>query len=118
MTLTATYNSGGGGTTYTTYGLNLRTGTGISSYNVRYLGSSGSSYNTASVSNSAASTVCWTRKNTNLEITSINYSDLYGSPYYFVEYTNSNFSTVKKTFADNDGEVYSSGTRYVKLFGT
>lgn len=120
MTLTATYNSGGGGggTTYTTYGLNLRTGTGISSYNVRYLGSSGSSYNTASVSNSAASTVCWTRANTNLEITSVNYSDLYGSPYYFKEYTDSTFSTVKKTFADNDGEVYSSGTRYVKLFGT
>lgn len=118
MTLTATKGSGGGGTTYTTYGLNLRTGTGISSYNVRYLGSSGSSYNTASVSNSSASTVCWTRANTNLEITSINYSDLYGSPYHFVEYTNSNFSTVKKTFADNDGEVYSSGTRYVKLFGT
>lgn len=117
MTLTAT-QGGGGGTTYTTYGLNLRTGTGINSYNVRYLGSSGSSYNTASVSNSAASTVCWTRANTNLEITSVNYSDLYGSPYYFVEYTNSNFSTVKKTFADNDGEVYSSGTRYVKLFGT
>lgn len=118
MTLTATYGGGGGEPTYTTYGLNLRTGTGIASYNVRYLGSSGSSYNTATVSNSAASTVCWTRKNTNLEITSINYSDLYGSPYYFKEYTDSTFSEVKKTFADNDGEVYSSGTRYVKLFGT
>ena len=118
MTLTATWGGGGGGTTYTTYGLNLRTGIGINSYNVRYLGSSGSSYNTASVSNSSASTVCWTRANTNLEITSINYSDLYGSPYHFVEYTNSNFSTVKKTFADNDDQVYSSGTRYVKLFGT
>ena len=117
MTLTAT-QGGGGSPTYTTYGLNLRTGTGISSYNVRYLGSSGSSYNTATVSNSAASTVCWTRKNTNLEITSVNYSDLYGSPFYFKEYTDSTFSTVKKTFADNDGEVYSSGTRYVKLFGT
>ena len=118
MTLTATYGGGGGEPTYTTYGLNLRTGTGINSYNVRYLGSSGSSYNTASVSNDAASTVCWTRENTNLEITSINYSDLYGSPFYFREYTDSTFSTVKRTFADNDGEVYSSGTRYVKLFGT
>lgn len=118
MTLTATYGGGGGEPTYTTYGLNLRTGTGISSYNVRYLGSSGSSYNTATVSNSSASTVCWTRKNTNLEITSINYSDLYGSPFYFKEYTDSTFSEVKKTFADNDDQVYSSGTRYVKLFGT
>ena len=118
MTLTATYGGGGGEPTYTTYGLNLRTGTGINSYNVRYLGSSGSSYNTATVSNPSASTVCWTRKNTNLEITSINYSDLYGSPFYFKEYTDSTFSTVKRTFADNDGEVYSSGTRYVKLFGT
>ena len=118
MTLTATYGGGGGEPTYTTYGLNLRTGTGINSYNVRYLGSSGSSYNTASVSNYAASTVCWTRANTNLEITSINYNDLYGSPFYFKEYTDSTFSTVKRTFADNDGEVFSSGTRYVKLFGT
>ena len=118
MTLTATYGGGGGEPTYTTYGLNLRTGTGINSYNVRYLGSSGSYYNTASVSNPSASTVCWTRANTNLEITSVNYSDLYGSPFYFKEYTDSTFSTVKKTFADNDGEVYSSGTRYVKLFGT
>lgn len=116
MTLTAT--KGSGGTTYTTYCLNLRTGTGISSYNVRYLGSSGSSYITAKISNPSASTGCWTRANTNLEVTSVNYSDLYGSPYYFKEYTDSTFSTVKKTFADNDGEVYSSGTRYVKLFGT
>ena len=116
MTLTAT--KGSGEPTYTTYGLNLRTGTGIASYNVRYLGSKGSSYNTATVSNSSASTVCWTRENTNLEITSVNYSDLYGSPFYFKEYTDSTFGTVKKTFADNDGEVYSSGTRYVKLFGT
>ena len=116
MTLTAT--KGSGGTTYQTYELNLRTGTGISSYNVKYLGSKGSTYNTATVSNSAASTGCWTRANTNLEITSVNYSDLYGSPFYFKEYTDSTFSEVKKTFADNDGQVYSSGTRYVKLFGT
>ena len=118
MTLTATYGGGGGDPTYTTYGLNLRTGTGINSYSVRYLGSKGSSYNTATVSNPSASTVCWTRANTNLEVTGINYSSSYGNPFYFVEYTNSNFSTVKGTFADNDGEVYSSGTRYVKLFGT
>lgn len=118
ITLTATLNGGGGGTTYTTYGLNLRTGTGIRSYNVRYLGSSGSSYNTATVSNPSASTVCWTRKNTNLEVTSINYANLYGSPYFFKEYTDSTFSTVKKTFANNDDQVYSSGTRYVKLFAT
>ena len=118
ITLTATQGGGGGQPTYTTYGLNLRTGTGIASYNVRYLGSKGSSYNTATVSNSSASTVCWTRKNTNLEITSVNYSDLYGSPYYFKEYTDSTFTTVDNTFADNDGQVYSSGTRYVKLFAT
>ena len=118
MTLTGTYGGGGGQPTYTTYGLNLRTGTGISSYKVRYLGSKGSTYNTATVSNSSASTVCWTRKNTNLEITSVDYSDLYGSPYYFKEYTDSTFSEVKKTFDDNDGQVYSSETRYVKLFGT
>ena len=109
---------GGGGPTYTTYGLNLRTGTGINSYDVKYLGSKGSTYNTATVSNSAASTVCWTRKNTNLEITSVDYSDLYGSPFYFQEYTDSEFSTPKTTFDDNDGKVYSSGTRYVKLFAT
>lgn len=117
-TISAWGGGGGGDPTYTTYGLNLRTGTGINSYNVRYLGSKGSSYNTATVSNSAASTVCYTRAKTNLEITEVNYSDLYGSPFYFKEYTDSTFSEVKKTFADNDGEVYSSGTRYVKLFGT
>ena len=110
--------SGGGGTTYTTYGLNLRTGEGIASYNVRYLGASGSSYNTASVSNPSASTVCWTRARTNLEVTSINYSSNYGAPFYFKEYTDSSFTTVKNTFADNDDQVYSSGTRYVKLFAT
>ena len=109
---------GGGGPTYATYGLNLRTGTGINSYDVKYLGSKGSTYNTATVSNSAASTVCWTRKNTNLQVTSIDYSDLYGSPFYFKEYTDSEFSKVKTTFDDNDDKVYSSGTRYVKLFAT
>lgn len=118
MTLTATQGGSSPTPTYQTYGLNLRTGTGINSYNVRYLGSKGSSYNTATVSNPAASTVCWTRQNTNLEITSVDYSDLYGSPFYFKEYTDSTFSEVKKTFADNDDQVYSSGTRYVKLFGT
>ena len=118
MTLTGTQGGGGGSPTYTTYGLNLRTGTGISSYDVKYLGSKGSTYNTATVSNSAASTVCWTRKNTNLQVTSIDYSDLYGSPFYFKEYTDSEFSKVKTTFDDNDDKVYSSGTRYVKLFGT
>ena len=117
-TISAWGGGGGGDPTYTTYGLNLRTGPGINSYSVRYLGSKGSSYNTATVSNDSASTVCWTRAKTNLEITSVSYSDSYGSPYYFKEYTDSTFSTVKKTFADNDGEVYSSGTRYVKLFGT
>ena len=96
------WGGGGGSPTYTTYGLNLRTGTGINSYNVRYLGSKGSSYNTATVSNPSASTVCWTRASTNLEVTSISYSDSYGSPFYFKEYTDSTFSTVKKTFADND----------------
>ncbi len=114
------WGGGGGGPTptYQTYELNLRTGPGISSYKVKYLGSKGSTYNTATISNPSASTACWTRANTNLEITEVNYSELYGSPYYFKEYTDSTFSTPKKTFADNDGKVYSSGTRYVKLFGT
>ena len=83
--------------------MNLRTGPGISSYKVKYLGSKGSTYNTATVSNSSASTACWTRANTNLEITEVNYSDLYSSPFYFKEYTDNTFSTPKKTFADNDG---------------
>ena len=115
------WNGGGGGEptpTYQTNELNLRTGPGISSYKVKYLGSSGSTYNTATVSNDAASTACWTRADTNLEVIEVNYSDLYGSPFYFKEYTDSTFSTPKKTFADNNGKVYSSGTRYVKLFGT
>ena len=93
----------GGEPTYQTYALNLRTGPGIASYSVKYLGGKGSTYNTATVSNDAASTVCYTRAKTNLEITEVNYSDLYGSPFYFKEYTDSTFSTPKKTFEDNDG---------------
>lgn len=114
------WGGGGGGPTptYQTNELNLRTGPGISSYKVKYLGSSGSTYNTATISNDAASTACWTRAGTNLEVIEVNYSDLYSSPFYFKEYTDKTFSEVKKTFADNDGQVYSSGTRYVKLFGT
>ena len=102
---------------YTTYGIRLRTGTGINSYSVKYLGVSGSNYTTATVSNSSASTLCWVRANTNLEVINVNYSNLYGSPFQFKEY-DSSFSTVSKTFAANDAQVYSSGARYVKLFGT
>lgn len=113
-----TIPAGSGSTTYDTNALNLRTGTGISSYSVKYLGSTGSTSTTATVSNSSASTVCYTRASTNLEVTDINYADGYGAPFYFIEYTSSSFSTVKKTFSDNDSNVLSSGTRYVKLFGT
>lgn len=107
-----------GSSGYDTNGLRLRTGTGISSYNVKYLGSTGSTYTTATISNPSASTVCYTRDGTNLEVTDISYADGYGPPFYFVEYTSSSFSTIKKTFSDNDANVYSSGVRYVKLFAT
>lgn len=102
---------------YTTHRIQLRTGTGISSYSVKYLGSTGSDYITAKVSSSVASTDCYVRDGTNLQVTSVNYSNTSSSSFQFKEY-DSTWSELIKTFVEGDAYIYSSGARQVKLFAT
>lgn len=98
------------------YAINLRTGVGVSSYSVSYPSASGTT-TTATVSNSAASTVCWVKNGSNLQVTNVNYATNYAAPFRFSEY-NSSFSEVLNNFTDNDKYVKSNGTRYLKLSGT
>ena len=109
--------SGGGGTTYTTNPIYFRTGTGIHSYTMEYANST-STGNEDEITGRDTSTTIFVRDGTNAKLSTLSYESDYGLPYYFKEYTNSSFSTVKKTFSNNDGQVYSSGTRYIKLFAT
>ena len=112
------YLSASGSTpSYSTNLIYFRTGTGVSSYTVTYANSS-STGNTASVTGRNSSTSIYVRASTNAQVTHINYESGYGGPLQFVEYTDSTFSTVKKYFDQGDLYVYSSGTRYVKLFAT
>lgn len=105
---------GGGGTTYPTYAINLRTGTGVTSYQVSYINSKGNTI-TATVSNSAASTVCYVKADSNLTITSVNYATNYVAPYTKEEY-NSDFSRVIATTSGST--IKASGTKYFKIKGT
>lgn len=105
---------GGGGTTYPTYTINLRTGTGVTSYQVSYTNSKGNTI-TATVSNSAASTVCYVKADSNLTITSVNYATNYVAPYTKEEY-NSDFSRVIATTSGST--IKASGTKYFKIRGT
>ncbi len=107
-----------GSSGYSTNAIYFRAGTGISSYKVSYDGSTTTGNTSTAISSSTSSTVLYVRASTNATAKNITYADGYGAPYYFVEYTSSSYSTVKKTFDDNDANVYSSGTRYVKLFAT
>ena len=110
------WGGGGGGPTptYQTYAINLRTGTGVTSYQVSYTNSQGNTV-TATVSNDAASTVCWVKANSNLTITSVNYATNYAAPYTQQEY-NSDFSRVIGTASGDT--IYASGTRNFKIKGT
>lgn len=105
---------GGGGTTYPTYAINLRTGTGVTSYQVSYTNSKGNTI-TATVSNSAASTVCYVKADSNLTITSVDYATNYVAPYTKEEY-NSDFSRVIATTSGST--IKASGTKYFKIKGT
>ena len=107
----------GSAPSYSTNLIYFRTGTGVSSYTVSYANSS-STGNTASVTGRNSSTSIYVRASTNAQVTHIDYESGYGGPLQFVEYTDSTFSTVKKYFDQGDLYVYSSGTRYVKLFAT
>lgn len=110
-------SASGSAPSYSTNLIYFRTGTGVSSYTVSYANSS-STGNTASVTGRNSSTSIYVRASTNAQVTHINYESGYGGPLQFIEYTDSTFSTVKKYFDQGDLYVYSSGTRYVKLFAT
>lgn len=105
------------GSSYSSNPIYFRTGTGVSSYTMQYANST-STANTDSITGRNTSTTLYVRENTNASLIRLNYEDGYGGPFYFVEYTSSSFSRVKKTFEDGDPDVYSSGTRYIKLFAT
>lgn len=106
-----------GSTSYTTHPIYFRTGTGVSSYTMEYANST-STGNSDDITGRNSSTTLYVRDSTNAKLTHISYESGYTTPIYFVEYTSSSFSTVKKTFTEGDLNVYSNGTRYIKLFAT
>lgn len=106
-----------GGTSYTSNPIYFRTGTGVSSYRMQYANSTQTGL-TDGVTGRNTSTTLYVRSSTNASLIALDYESGYGAPYYFVEYTDSSFSTVKKTFTEGDANVYSSGTRYIKLFAS
>ena len=101
---------------YDTNALYFRAGDGVKSFKMRY----DSATDTGVISGSIGSTTVglFVRDGTNASLSTVVYEDGYKSPFQFVEYTNSNYSTVKKYFTENDGDVYSNGRRYVKLNAT
>lgn len=112
-----TVYASGGSSGYDTNALHFLAGSGVKSFKMRYAGST----TTGNVSNPISGnmeTVLFVRDSTNASLSTVVYEDGYKSPYQFVEYTNSSYTTVKKYFAENDGDVYSDGTRYVKLTAT
>lgn len=112
-----TVYASGGSSGYDTNALHFLAGSGVKSFKMRYAGST----TTGNVSNPISGnmeTVLFVRDSTNASLSTVVYEDGYKSPYQFVEYTNSSYTTVKKYFAENDGDVYSNGTRYVKLTAT
>lgn len=92
----------------------LRTGEGISEYDVTYTNSLGES-ETTTVNSFTSSTRCQVKANTNLSVTHVVYEDGYGTPLQFVEYTSGTFSTIDHYFSEGDLQVYSNGTRYLRF---
>ena len=113
-----TVYASGGSSGYDTNSIYFRVGTGVKSYKMRYANASNTGLISNSISSEIQSTVLSVRSGTNASLSTVVFEDGYKSPYQFIEYTNSAFSSVKKYFAENDGDVYSNGTRYVKLFAT
>ena len=105
-----------GSTGYDTNALYFRAGDGVKSFKMRYDGAT----DTGVISGSIGSTTVglFVRGGTNASLSTAVYEDGYKSPWQFIEYTNSKYTTVKKYFTENDGDVYSSGTRYVELTAT
>lgn len=92
----------------------LRTGDGVSKYDVSYTNGSGNSV-TTTISSSTSSTRCQVKTGTNLHVTQVIYEDGYGTPLQFVEYTSGTFSTIDHYFEEGDLQVYSNGTRYLRF---
>lgn len=113
-----TVYASGGSSGYDTNSIYFRVGTGVKSYKMRYANASSTGLISNSISSEIQSTVLSVRSGTNASLSTVVFEDGYKSPYQFIEYTNSAFSSVKKYFTENDGDVYSNGTRYVKLFAT
>lgn len=113
-----TVYASGGSSGYDTNSIYFRVGTGVKSYKMRYANASNTGLISNSISSEIQSTVLSVRSGTNASLSTVVFEDGYKSPYQFIEYTNIAFSSVKKYFAENDGDVYSNGTRYVKLFAT
>ena len=105
-----------GSTGYDTNALYFRAGTGVKSYKMIYDGKS----ETDIVSGSIGSTTVglFVRDGTDAVVSTIVSEEGYKAPYQFIEYTSSAYSTVKKTFAEDDFYVRSNGTRYLKLTAT
>lgn len=105
-----------GSSGYDTNALYFRAGDGVKSFKMRY----DSATDTGVISGSIGSTTVglFVRDGTNASLSTAVYEDGYKSPWQFIEYTNSKYTTVKKYFTENDGDVYSSGTRYVELTAT
>lgn len=102
--------------TYTSNEIYFRTGSGVSSYEMQYANSAETG-KTATISGSNSSTTLYVRSGTNATLTDIEYKANYGSPYQFVEW-DSTWTSIVKTFDQGDANVYSSGTRYIKLAAT
>lgn len=107
----------GGSPSYSSNAIYFRTGTGVSSYTMQYANST-STGNTDDITGRNSSTTLYVRDGTNAKLTHVSYESGYSTPIYFVEYTSSRFTTVKKTFTEGDPNVYSDRTRYIKLFAT
>lgn len=95
----------------------LRTGDGVSEYDVSYTNGSGNSV-TTTISSSTSSTRCQVKTGTNLHVTRVIYEDGYGTPLQFVEYTSGTFSTIDHYFDEGDLQVYSNGTRYLRFMAS
>lgn len=102
---------------YSTNLIHFRTGQGVSSYKMQYA-STQSTGNVVTVTGRNSSTSAFVRDGTDAALINAVYESGYGAPFQFVEYTDSSFATIKKTFAEGDAYVRSNGTRYIKLYAT
>lgn len=111
-----TIPAAGSSPSYSTNLITFQAGTGIKSYKMIYADAE-STGNTATISSIQKG--IWVRENTNASLYGTPTPESgYGEPYYFVEYTDSSFSAIKKTFDEGDINVYSNGKRYIRLFAT